>query len=96
MARYIDAAILDEAKFEKPSTAFERGWNAAMAAIFKNAPTADVRENVHARWVKVGQSFLNPNRFRNYACSKCGFDIEQKKFNYCPNCGAMMDERREE
>ena len=44
MARYIDAAILDEAKFEKPSTAFERGWNAAMAAIFKNAPTIDAVE----------------------------------------------------
>lgn len=55
-------------------------------------PAADVRENVHARWVKVGQFFLDPNRFLNYACSNCGFDIEQKKFNYCPNCGAKMEE----
>lgn len=54
------------------------------------APAADVRENVHAHWVKVGQSFLNPNRFRNFACSRCGFDIEQKKFRFCPNCGAEM------
>ena len=49
MPRYIDAAILDEAKFEKPSTAFERGWNAAMAAIFKNAPIADVAEVVRCK-----------------------------------------------
>ena len=65
---------------------YSQGWNDSMSAMAK----ADVRENVRAKWVKVGQSFLDPNRFRNYACSKCGFDIEQKKFNFCPNCGAQM------
>lgn len=76
MARYIDAAILDEAKFEKPSTAFERGWNAAMAAIFKNAPIADVAEVVRCKECKhwerdvifqdgwcMGRHQPNPNWF---------------------------------
>ena len=46
---------------------------------------------VCGEWVKTGQSFVNPNRFRNYCCSVCGYDIEKTKYNYCPNCGAKMD-----
>lgn len=45
----------------------------------------------HARWVKTGQSFVYPEKFRNYSCSLCGFDVEKTKYRYCPNCGARMD-----
>ena len=52
---------------------------------------ANVRENIKAVWVKVGQSFINPNSFRNYECSNCRFDANRIKHNFCPNCGAIMD-----
>lgn len=59
-------------------------------------PTIDAAPVKHGAWVKTGQSFVNPNRFRNYCCSVCGYDIEKTKYNYCPNCGAKMDGERKD
>lgn len=47
------------------------------------------------RWIKTGQSFVFPEKFRNYSCSECGYDIDKTEFNYCPNCGAKMQEVEE-
>ena len=50
----------------------------------------------HGRWLKSGQSLVYPDRFRNYFCSKCGFELDtyiRKEPNYCPNCGVKMDGR---
>ena len=54
-------------------------------------PTADVRENVKGEW-KVCDA--KPPTWW-YECSVCG-NAGNKDYNYCPNCGAMMDERRED
>lgn len=59
------------------------------------APTIDAEPVRHGRWVKKGQSFLFPERFMNYSCSLCGYDIDKTKHRYCPNCGAKMDEVKE-
>lgn len=59
-------------------------------------PAADVRENVHGRWigVPVTQPYIK--------CSVCGHSCHAKTslgsfggmqvdvYNYCPNCGAQM------
>lgn len=89
MSRYIDAEITKEILSLHED---RRGYLIGdfEQIIDEEVPTANVRENVHASWVKVGQSFLNPNRFRCYACSKCGFSIDYIKFRFCPNCGADM------
>lgn len=42
-------------------------------------------------WIKTGQSFVFPEKFRNYSCSECGYDVDKTKFNFCPNCGARME-----
>ena len=67
------------------------------AIVFKkdidNAPTVDAEPVKHGRWLKTGQSFVNPNKFRNYFCSECGLELDEhirSKPNYCPNCGAKM------
>ncbi len=60
-----------------------------------NAPTVDAEPVKHGRWLKTGQSFVNPNKFRNYFCSECGTDLDEhirSTPNYCPHCGAKMDE----
>ena len=62
--------------------------------ILADSPIIDAVPVKHGEWVKTGQSFVNPNCFRNYCCSVCGYDIEKTKFNYCPNCGAKMDGER--
>jgi len=54
-------------------------------------PAADVVGVKRGYWIKTGQSFVYPEKFINYTCSVCGFDIAKTEFNYCPNCGSKMD-----
>ena len=47
------------------------------------------------KWAKTGQSYINPNRFRNYCCSECGWELDEHiriEPHYCPNCGAKMED----
>ena len=56
-----------------------------------DAPTVDAVEVVHGRWVDNGACGYK----WAFSCSKCGY-IDGYRFNdrhnYCPNCGAKMDE----
>ena len=55
----------------------------------ENLPAADVAPVVHGRWE------TNSDRPDTLICSvcKCGFDMwKHDPHNYCPNCGAKMDE----
>ena len=57
------------------------------------APTVDAVEVVHGRWLGWGKS--GTPTYENYGtCSVCGEDAEiyTEHRNYCPNCGAKMDE----
>ena len=89
MARYIEVdALITYANNQKDKTI-----DANDIARF---PWADVRENIHAHWDKVevrsGEWW--------HTCSKCkatwGSEDGELDFNYCPNCGAVIDERRED
>ena len=63
-------------------------------------PTADVKPIVHAHWIE-GQTD-NP-KMHNILCSHCfeGYPSKghsnsqytKKKFQWCPHCGAKMNER---
>lgn len=48
-------------------------------------PTTDVREVVHAKWIK-----MHGNLSMFFKCSKCGA-CNEFWTRYCPNCGAKMD-----
>ena len=50
-------------------------------------PATDVRPNIKGYWIKTGYKFIC------YSCSECGYNIEKTKFNYCPNCGAKMEDK---
>ena len=47
----------------------------------------------HGRWIDAYPD-IEPNPMFMYGiCSKCGFEQAISKYlNYCPNCGAKMDE----
>lgn len=58
----------------------------------------DVRPNIHAHWISEGTGYG-----WHYRCSNCNyidgdvfkdstFTFNEDCFNYCPNCGAIMDE----
>ena len=62
--------------------------------IIDEMPTVDAVEVVHGRWIiGTGENAL----MRGYRmCSVCGEIIKTQysfygMFNYCPNCGAKMD-----
>ena len=64
----------------------------AVNRVLEAAPAADAVEVVHARWERTEHhGFLR--------CSKCNDVyisdewVEEGKWNYCPNCGALMDGR---
>ena len=50
-----------------------------------DAPTMDVVEVVHGRWIDAREYC------GDYMCSNCDALYGTNKFNYCPNCGAKMD-----
>ena len=73
MPRYIDADI-----FKENILQFSHQSTKTIAIALEATPTADVRENVHGRWMGT-------------VCSACG---ESTSFyydcDYCPKCGADM------
>lgn len=59
-------------------------------------PNEEIEEFVpvhHARWIDAYPD-IEPNPMFMYGiCSECGFEQAISKYlNYCPNCGAKMDE----
>lgn len=101
--RLIDADELRAVKFHAlpythihPSGAepysYELGWNDAIDAIMDCAPTVDTVK--HGHWIKDRLVSTSGGTYGVYRCSKCewyGQDIGYS-FNYCPHCGAKMDE----
>lgn len=67
-------------------------WN--IGAEIKNMPAADVAPVVHGRWISK-----NPHGYEwIFVCSNCdyidGYPFNDRS-NYCPNCGAKMDEKED-
>ena len=65
--------------------------------IVENLPPVTPKQRT-GKWMKTGQSYINPNRFRNYCCSECGWELDEHiriEPHYCPNCGAEMEEIEE-
>ena len=57
----------------------------------KDVPSADVVEVRHGTWKHDGSKW----KYR-FLCSECGYKLINVPTNYCPNCGAKMDEKEQE
>ena len=71
--------------------------NEYLSERLKKAPTIEAKPVTHAHWV-TEQEAEEINRYDlTYCCSACGhcdWDCtESEGFEYCPNCGAKMDEK---
>ena len=63
--------------------------SADVESIIDGIQAAEVREVVHARWVKL-------NSTQEHFCDNCGvsfnlYEYCKADYNYCPYCGAQMD-----
>lgn len=92
MKKYVDLdAIIDRLDDE---------WGfLGMREELYNLPAADVVEDKSGAWENMSEidsAYVNTCR-----CSACGTTFwidespEDANYNYCPNCGAKMDEEQE-
>lgn len=78
-------------------TKWERGSDGAMAMeIVASLPAADVAPVVHGRWDDSGR-YTFPSSAAAVRCTNCGCALTESEYrlnnwNYCPVCGAKMDE----
>jgi rubrerythrin len=98
MSRYIDADKLNKAlgdEIKKLDKQFyfpditkkdyiHIGITRAITSV-NNQPTEDVQEVVHGKWEDFRKGY-------GWKCSQCGNIAFTDSHNYCPNCGAKMDE----
>lgn len=98
MARLIDADALYKRVVEHKvqiTGAYSKGYNAALNAVKSDlhsvdaTPTVDAQPVVHGRFDR--QEYIYGTRF---ICSVCECKCTQP-YNYCPKCGAKMDEDEE-
>ena len=96
MAKYIDIESLGIGRANSEvfeNRAYADGWNAAIDIVL-SAPTADVEEIRHARWIYKGHHEMMGHAFECSVCGRWRFanSIEHviEEYPYC-HCGAKMD-----
>lgn len=57
-------------------------------------PTADVQEVRHGHWIREVKEIEDTVYFKAF-CSVCNRRVIVK-YNFCPHCGAKMDEEEQE
>ena len=80
----------------------EPEWLEELSDILDTAPTIEAVELVRGEWIKHKERTETNGKFidffpAEYECSNCGlreahYFINSKPHNYCPNCGAKMEE----
>lgn len=88
MQRLIDADALKEWIRILPNSTYK---DTVMNAI-NDMPTIDEEPVRHGKWIKADSQQYFRKHYPCFTCSECGYRKDsQKKWNYCPNCGARMD-----
>ncbi|MBR2556283.1 MAG: hypothetical protein IKE94_15660 [Aeriscardovia sp.] len=58
----------------------------------KRVDWCPLMEVKHGKWIKADSQQYFRKHYPCFTCSECGYRKDsQKKWNYCPNCGAKMD-----
>jgi len=91
MARYIDADEFKKWLLEYSITDREREESKQIGFWLDEFSTADVRENIHGKWIEDIKRFGEDN----YHCSVCGAvleedDVKWRNNYFCYHCGAKM------
>lgn len=59
------------------------------------APTIEAEPIKHGRWINEQLASTSGGSYSVVRCSVCKAQFPMYKTNYCPNCGARMDEQQE-
>lgn len=90
MPRYVDAEEAKRNVFGVLHGEYATPEEDMALSAIDETPTADVAPVVHAHWMGGG-GLCSPY------CSNCKkYSPRGERFNYCPNCGAKMDEKESE
>ena len=96
MPKYIDVESLGIGRANSEvfeNRAYADGWNAAID-IITSAPTADVQEVKHGKWIYRGHNGKMEHAFECSVCERWMFTDFPKyvaeEYPYC-HCGARMD-----
>lgn len=84
--RWIDADGIMRACYNSYLTTGNKAYSEIIALV-EAVPAADVVEVRHGRWLKCSDVYSDGD----YECSEC-HKRDWSDTNYCPNCGASMDE----
>lgn len=97
MARYIDAEnLIDELSaacmpiYEKGITGI-LGDNSSIADIINEQPTVDAQKVKHGKWQN---KYRGGTTVEEGVVSSCCDMWNNRKSQFCPNCGARMDGER--
>lgn len=76
-------------------SARHQGWNDCNSyyySIITEQPTVDTER--HAHWNNISLKYSNAKRIDICSCCRAVIlrDVDSDEYNYCPKCGAKMDE----
>lgn len=61
--------------------------------IYSRPKWCPIHEPKKGKWIKADSQQYFRKHYPCFTCSECGYRKDsQKKWNYCPNCGAEMRE----
>jgi hypothetical protein len=95
MSRLIDADdLLERMKFFKDSGGYTN-WELLAFEMVDASPTVDGER--HGHWISDRLCSTNGGTYGVRRCSNCEYYCNDygDKWNYCPHCGALMDEVNE-
>lgn len=94
MSRYIDAEKINAKLMDEyyGMISDESMKIYKIMRMLDNAPTADVKEVKHGRWIEQVKIRKDGKpRLVHWQCSLCGVFLGTSTANFCPHCGAKMD-----
>lgn len=86
MGKYI-VDILDKDKYALEVDIMRNGSPASQRILDAVNAGTPYEEKPHGTWIDLGEDMI-----LRWLCSKCGRK-DRHIFNFCPDCGATMDER---
>ena len=91
MKRLIDANAFKKENERLLHCDFPYLSETTLEELIDEAPTIDAEPVRHAKWIKADSQQYFRKHYPCFTCSECGYRKDsQKKWNYCPNCGADM------
>lgn len=90
--KILESCEIRKATIGNPLTDWEYGYTCGIERAeseIECAPTIDAVPVRHGKWIDRNGAIVAPF-WERYECSECGARSDNS--NYCPNCGARMDE----